>query len=635
MAQCRRRSRQPSDGCLDMCGFLAILQDRPIIDIPAAQRGLAMIAHRGPDATGEWREQNLFFGHRRLSIIDLATGAQPMHSADGRYVVVFNGEIYNFPELREILISQGAVFQTSSDTEIILEGYRFWGPDIVKRLNGMFAFVIWDRLRASAFGARDRLGIKPLCWAMHNGALLVSSTLEPFNALQSFNRIDLIAVRDLMAFDYIPTPRTILKKVNKLAPGGQFEWHFGAPQPALSRYWSPPLSDEKALVPDEFELEQLLEKAVRRQMISDVPIGAFLSGGIDSSLIVAMMARNSSRPVRTFSVAFSEGNVDESPIAEIVADRFGTEHTVLRAEEIGSEELLDLLGRLDEPFCDPTFVPTFALSKMTKAHVKVALSGDGGDEVFGGYPKYLWSRNGHHRIPLSSWLDPALRSLPWRPRGMSHLYWRTLSSEDLFRFTWTKYGDFPVFRKDLRQLIQPEYQEAAEIEQYFTPWEKCAARYGSQCDMDVLMRTDLETYLSENCLVKTDRASMLASLEVRVPYLDETILDRVLPLPAASKIPNGCLKALLLPIARRLLPKEVWDRPKHGFTVPLDIRMGGAWRCAVESMLNWGASNFPLFDYHYLRGLHTRNVSSGGISRELWNPFVFLTWAHARSLNLP
>jgi asparagine synthase (glutamine-hydrolysing) len=420
--------------------------------------------------------------------------------------------------------------------------------------------------------------------------------------------------------------------VNKLAPGSQFEWHFGAAQPTINRYWSPPLNNENAPAPDEFELEHLLENAVRRQMISDVPIGAFLSGGIDSSLIVAMMARNSSRPVRTFSVAFSEGDVDESPIAKIVARRFGTEHTELMAEELGSEELLDLLGRLDEPFCDPAFVPTFALSQKTKAHVKVALSGDGGDEVFGGYPKYLWKRNGHYRIPFSSWLDPALRSIPWRPRGMSRLYWRTLSAEDLFRFSWVRYGDFPVFRKDLRQLVRPEYHEALEINQYFAPWQECASRYGSPCEMDVLMRADLETYLSENCLVKTDRASMLASLEVRVPYLDETILDRILPLPAASKMPDGCLKALLLPIARRLLPKEVWNRPKHGFTVPLDVRLAGAWRFAVQSILNWGETNCPLFDYRYLRRLHARNLSTGGLSWELWNPFVFLTWARARCL---
>ena len=267
-------------------------------------------------------------------------------------------------------------------------------------------------------------------------------------------------------------------------------------------------------------------------MISDVPIGAFLSGGIDSSLLVAFMARHSARPVRTFSVAFAESEMDESPIAQLVARRFGTEHTVLRAEEVGPEALLELLGRLDEPFCDSAFVPTFALSEMTRRHVKVALSGDGGDEVFGGYPKYLRGEARRPPLPFASLLHRGLQALPWRPRGAAHVYWRTLSSQDQMRFSWACYGDFPVFRKDMRQLLVRPYQDGAQVEEYFAPWERRAQRYGERFDPDVLMRTDLETYLSENCLVKTDRASMLASLEVRVPYLDETVLDRILPLPA-------------------------------------------------------------------------------------------------------
>lgn len=617
-----------------MCGFVAIFQSATNVDVPAARRALGTLIHRGPDAGGEWREANVFLGHRRLSIIDLSTGDQPMLSSDGRYVIVFNGEIYNFLELREQLAQKGANFKTRSDTEVILEGYRCWGPKVVDRLHGMFAFVIWDRFRSCCFVARDRLGIKPLCWAMHNGALIVSSTLEPFAALKEFERLDLIAVRDLMAFDYIPAPRSILKGVYKLEPGTRFEWRFGSAEPTIERYWSPPLADSALPVPGEFEVEDLLDRAVKRQMISDVPIGVFLSGGIDSSLAVAMMARHSGKPVRTFSVAFAEGGVDESSIADLVARQFATEHTVLRAEELGAEQLLELLGRLDEPFCDSTFVPTYALSEMTKRHVKVALSGDGADEVFGGYPKYLLGQNGHFKLPFSSLFDQFLRGLPWRPRGMGRVYWQTLSSPARIPFLWTRYGDFPVFRKDLRQLLQPSHQEAAEIDNYFEPWQRRARRYGEGLDTDVLMRADIETYLSENCLVKTDRASMLASLEVRVPYLDETILDRILPLQANDKIPNGCLKALLMPIARRLLPRQVWDRPKHGFNVPLDVRLAGAWRPAVEAALEWGESNIDLFNYRYLRRLHAINVSEGGITGELWNPFVFLTWAMAHPFRL-
>jgi len=617
-----------------MCGFIAILQSQPIIEVTAARRALTAIAHRGPDASGEWQAGNVFLGHRRLSIIDLTTGDQPMQSIDGRYVIVFNGEIYNFTELRHLLATKGATFTTRSDTEVILQGYQRWGPAVVERLHGMFSFVIWDRLQQSAFGARDRLGIKPLCWTMDRGALLLASTLEPFAALGVNTQLDPIAVRDLMTFDYIPAPRTIFRIVRKLEPGSQFTWHMGDSDPTIERYWSPPFADSASPALDEVELEGLLELAVKRQMVSDVPIGAFLSGGVDSSLLVALMARHSARPVQTFSVSFTESEMDESPIAELVASRFGTEHTVLHAEEMGPWALLDLLGRLDEPFCDAAFVPTFALSQLTRQHVKVALSGDGGDEVFGGYPKYLRPEAPRPPLPLASLVDLGFRALPWRPRGAAHIYWRTLSSQDRMRFAGSCYGDFPVFRKDMRQLLVPAYQEAAQIEDYFAPWEQRAQRYGESFDTDVLMRTDLETYLSENCLVKTDRASMLASLEVRVPYLDETVLERILPLAAGAKLCDGQLKALLMPLARRLLPTAVWDRPKHGFDVPVDARLARAWAPAVDAALRWGESNFGCFNYRYLRRLDAINRAEGGITSELWNPFVLLAWAMRHSCTL-
>ncbi len=617
-----------------MCGVLAVFQNSPIVERDVAQAAAESIAHRGPDGSGEWRERHVMLFHRRLSIIDLATGQQPMLSRNGRFVIAFNGEIYNFQDLREQLRQEGVQFRTNSDTEVLLEGYGHWGPAVVDRLNGMFAFVIWDRQESLAFGARDRLGIKPFCWAVSKGALIVSSTLEPFKTLGGFGQVDPVAVRDLMAFDYIPSPRTILHGVHKLEPGSRFQWRLGDESPRIERYWSPPGPDDRAEVPSEDTLESLLQRVIRRQMISDVPIGVFLSGGIDSSLMVALMARESEKPLRTFSIAFKAVEADESSIAGLVARQFGTDHTVLSAEDLGPEMLLELLGRLDEPFADPAFVPTYALAKMTAGHVKVALSGDGADEVFGGYPKYLLGDAHPRRIPGHRVLDASLRTLAWRPRGMAHLYWRTLTAEDRIRWSWTRYGDFPVFRKDLRQVLSSRYHETAEVAGYFEPWERVAKRYGDRIDMDVLMRTDLETYLSENCLVKTDRASMLASLEVRVPYLDELILDRILPLYANRKIVDGTLKALLMPIARRLLPSQVWDRPKHGFHVPLHRFLSGIWRPAVDAALDWGEAHVDLFDYRYLRRLHAINISAGGIDRELWNPFVFLSWAMARSRSI-
>jgi asparagine synthase (glutamine-hydrolysing) len=617
-----------------MCGLLAILGTNPILHKLDKKRLLDSIAHRGPDASGEWQDKGVYLGHRRLSIIDLSTGDQPMESDDGRYTIVFNGEIYNFIELREILSSNGAKFRTRSDTEIILEAYRRWGSKVVDYLHGMFAFVIWDRQRHAVFAARDRIGIKPLCWAAFPEGLVIASTVEPFSQIEMFRNVDLQAVRDIMVYDYILAPRTIFKKVHKLEPGCQLEWQMGQGDPIISRYWAPPLMEQSLTPPDSDELESLLDRAVKRQMISDVPIGVFLSGGIDSSLIVDFMARHSSKPVRTFSVGFNQGNVDESPIAESVARRYGTEHVVIRGDEVGPEGVLELLGRLDEPFCDPAVLPTYALSQLTKRYVKVALSGDGGDEVFGGYPKYLYGETNHFRLPLSSWLPPLLKKTSWRPRGMERIYWRTLKPADQVQYGWVHYGDFPVFRKDLRQLLRPEYHQAAQIENYFEPWERRARRYGVGFDSDVVMRADLETYLSENCLVKTDRASMLASLEVRVPYLDESILARILPLHASVKIKNGNLKTLLMPLARRLLPREVWDRPKQGFGVPYNICLSGAWAPALNSALDWGESNLDIFNYDYLRRLQTINERDGGVGMELWNPFVFLSWSMAHSIHL-
>jgi asparagine synthase (glutamine-hydrolysing) len=570
--------------------------------------------------------------HRRLSIIDLQTGQQPMQSRNGRFVIAFNGEIYNYRELREDLRKKGVHFRTNSDTEVLLEGYCEWGPNVVERLNGMFAFVIWDRFESKAFGARDRLGIKPLTWALHKGALIASSTLEPFNCFNDFRRIDPIAIRDLLTFDYIPSPRTIFQHVSKLEPGCRFHWFFGRESVQIERYWNPPGADPKAETPEEAELEDLLRRSVRRQMVSDVPIGAFLSGGVDSSLIVALMAQESAKPVRSFSVAFEDREFDESPIAEIVAKEFGTEHTVLRAETLNSNELLELLGNLDEPFADPTVVPTYALAKMTAGHVKVAMSGDGGDEIFGGYSKYLHDAALAGRIPGGRILDRSLRALPWRPRGVSHFYQRTLTGKERIRWSYARYGDFPVYRKDLRQVLCSPYHQVAEVSRFFEPWERVARRYGDELNSDVRMRTDLGTYLSENCLVKTDRASMLASLEVRVPFLDELLLERMLPLHADRKMVDGTLKALLMPIAQRLLPRQVWNRPKHGFNVPVNLFMTTKWRPAIESILDWGKQNVDFFNYEYLQGLYAIGLREGGVDRELWNPFVVLCWMMRHSL---
>ena len=410
---------------------------------------------------------------------------------------------------------------------------------MAEKLEGMFAFVIWDRVRRVAFVARDRLGIKPICWALRQGSLVVSSTLEPFSVLGGFDDIDPVAIRDLMTFDYIPAPRTIWKGVQKLEPGSRFEWSPGGEEPRIECYWTPAPADESMQAPDEEELDELLQRCVARQMVSDVPIGVFLSGGIDSSLLVALMARHSDRPVRTFTVAFAEAEFDESAIAARVADEFGTQHTVIPAQEFGTDSLRELLGSLDEPFCDTALAPLYSLARSTRQDVKVALCGDGADELFGGYNKYLFDSRPRRRLPLSAAVHHSLNLLPWRPRGVGRVYDRLLNPQQQVRYAYSRYGDFPVFRKYLRQLLSADIHGAARIEQFFEPWDRHGQRYGHVPGPDALMRTDLRTYLSENCLVKTDRASMLASLEVRVPYLDELLLDEFCPCLPGPKSSTG------------------------------------------------------------------------------------------------
>jgi asparagine synthase (glutamine-hydrolysing) len=620
-----------------MCGIVAVIQNQGRWPIEALHTATDAMQHRGPDAGGYWSEGGVFLGHRRLSIIDLQTGAQPMLSHDGRYAVTFNGEIYNYRELRARLQEAGHRFITLSDTEVILEAYRRWGDACVKHLNGMFAFALWDREDKRLFAARDRLGIKPLCWTAGQGFVILSSTLEPLLRLSDFPKfLDYEALRDVLTFDYIPAPRTILKNVNKLMPGYLLTWEPREAIPTVKPYWEVPHPVSAGpRVDDEFleEVEKTLDQAVWRQMVSDVPLGAFLSGGIDSSLLVALMARHSTAPVKTFSISFRGGEYDESGYAREVAEVFDTEHTVLPAEETSGEQLLEIMGRLDEPFSDPALVPTFALSVLTRQHVKVALSGDGGDEVFGGYPKYLRGED-HFKNPWYPWTRPLkwfLDALPLRIPGVGRIYHRTLTPHEYVPYGWTHYGDFPIFRKDLREVLSKDVHSQARVEKFFEPWELQAKRWGKEYKADLLMRTDLKTYLSENCLVKTDRASMMNSLEVRVPFLDELLVDLIAPLPAEAKIRNGQLKSLLLPLAQKLLPRCVWDRPKHGFTVPLERYLAKEWLPEVKQLLDWGQNSLPLFNYAYLRKLVAINRRTPKIGRELWTPLVVLMWCYQNS----
>lgn len=615
-----------------MCGILALYDPRRRWNLPIFETALARLETRGPDGFGIWQDGEICLGHRRLSIIDLEGGAQPMLSPSGRSAITYNGEIYNFEPLREELLARGHRFATRSDTEVILAAFEEWGTDSVDHIEGMFAFVIWDKTRHRIFAARDRTGIKPLYYSEWDGGLIVASTLDPFFELPGFDcRVDPEAIRDVLVYDYVPAPRTMLAQVRKLVPGHVFEWSPGDREAEVRRYWEVPRCDPR---PVDFEeltarCRTALETAVERQMISDVPLGAFLSGGIDSSLIVAMMARISSVPIRTFSVSFRDGS-NEAPIARRVAERYGTEHVEFEAGSIDSETFLDTLMRLDEPLSDPAIVPTRLISAVARKHVTVVLSGEGGDEVFGGYPRFQQDESAHPNQP--STMQRALKRLvdgfPIPIRGVGRFYDSWLTPREAIEFERARFGGSRLPGRSLTSLLTLP-PETYRPDHFLDDWRQKMSRYSDRYDADTMMRVDMLTKLSENHLFKSDRASMMESLELRVPFLDELVLAEVLPHPASAKIVDGRLKAILIALCQDLVPREVWDRPKHGFNVPMGRYMAIEWKDAVDELLDWGSAHLPIFDYRRLRAARRLNQRTHQVARGLWSPLMVIAWFRA------
>ncbi len=601
-----------------MCGFLTIAGDRYAGGFDSA---LDSLTTRGPDERGDWHEQDIHLGHRRLSIIDLSHGQQPMHSADGRYAIVYNGEVYNFPHVRDELASLGVTLKTHCDTEVLLEGYARWGRDVLDRLDGMFAFVIYDRHMKTLFAARDRFGIKPLYYSIAGG-LIAASTLRPFFELNGFPRkLDYEALREYLAVQSIPAPMTILKDVRALPPASWLSWERGSGKLETGRYWDIPQATDHAMGFEDLveQTDAALAESVKRQMIADVPLGAFLSGGIDSSLMVHYMAKASSEPVKTFTVRFdAKADYDESKYARQVAERFGCEHHELDAREIDGDILADALADLDQPLADPAYLPLRELCEMTRRHVTVAVAGDGGDELFGGYPRFQRGASSYRGQPLFN----VLRSL-----GVLHpsLLRRTLKGEEGLLWDRVKLGPFKGTRKDISALLTRDAAEACRIDRTMQGWLELAKRFGTPIKTDGLMRADLWTYLSENCLIKSDRASMCHSLEARVPMLGNPVVDLVLPQPAKLKL-NGGLKLVLYELAKHNLPREVWDRPKHGFSVPMSVYFKGPWRQRCEDWVSRCGALAPFLDERAVSSRWRASLQGRGDTRMIYTLIALLGW---------
>jgi asparagine synthase (glutamine-hydrolysing) len=547
----------------------------------SARAALATLTNRGPDEQQLVEIGEATLGHTRLAIIDLAGGHQPMRTPDGRYSIVFNGEIYNFKELREELMALGYTFATASDTEVLLHGYAAWAERLSVRLDGMFAFAIWDAHERSLFAARDRIGIKPFFYSTTSG-FSFASTLAPFFCLDGFpRRLDYEALRDYLAFQTPLAPHSFLADVRQLPPASWLRYAAASGQVQMQRYWtiaqpsSGPLPARDELVA---EVDAALIDSVRRQLIADVPLGAFLSGGIDSSLMVHYMAQAGAQPLRTFSMRFAEKDFDETDAALAVAARYGTEHTLIDAPDIGGDTFLEFIRNLDQPLADPSYVMTTELSRATRQLVTVAISGDGGDELFAGYPRYAIQESD---FPDSSG-KRLLRRLIRNHALPGALLRRGLAGREMMLYRQVELGPFDPSRKGLGRYLEYGTLRACRPERTLGLWQDLIDEFRGTADTASLMRADLWTYLSENCLVKTDRASMAHSLEVRVPFLGNAVLDAVLRWPARAHFDAAGGKSLLRILAQQHLPDVVWSRPKHGFSVPLQQYFNGQWRAICE-----------------------------------------------------
>lgn len=615
------------------------------MDAQLVRRMTDVLAHRGPDEHGCYVSGNLGLGHRRLSIIDLTTGQQPMRNERGDLRIVFNGEIYNFPQLRSALETRGCRFRTQSDTEVILHLYDEYGPACVTQLRGMFAFAIWDQRRQRLVLARDRLGQKPLFYALTPDALLFASEIKALLQDASLpRRLNLPALSQYLTYQYVPPPDTMFQGISKLPPAHTLVCERG--HVTLNPYWElrytpkPRRGERETLA----EFDALFREAVRMRMISDVPIGAFLSGGLDSSLVLALMAQFSSRPVNTFSIGFEEAAFNELPYARLVADRYQTEHREFIVKADALEVLPKLIWHFDEPFGDPSAIPTYYLAQMTGRHVKVALNGDGGDESFAGYQRYLGQafvrryRKLPHPLrkavlrPLINGLHSQARLQRMFPNTLRRMkYFNDLSllpPERLYARYLTIFDDEAkhglLSDAAARQLVDGD-----SLKQILA----CFAHPNAEHFTDKMLYADVMTYLPGDLLVKIDRMTMAHGLEGRSPFLDHKLMEFAAALPAQQKLRGACLKCLLKRYSAAWLPAALISRKKQGFGVPLN-----AWfRRELRDMLHDALTSSALAHDGILRDAalqrvvrdHQRGLGNHGhqlwvlLNLELWYRMFF------------
>jgi len=622
-----------------------------------ARRMATCLSHRGPDADGVWVDQNtgVAFGHRRLSIIDLSPmGAQPMHSASGRYVITFNGEIYNFKALRAELEQLGEKFRGHSDTEIMLTAIARWGVEAaLKKFNGMFAFALWDREEQTLYLSRDRAGEKPLYYGWMGKTLVFGSEMKALQQHPDFRGdIDRGAVAVYLRHNYIPAPHSIYKGIYKLPPGTFLTIRGFGSDASPKPYWSAKVAAEDGLAnpfrgtEDEAvnQLDALLNDAVTMRMEADVPLGAFLSGGIDSSLIVAIMQANSKRPVKTFTIGFDNREFNEAESAKLVAQHIGTDHTELY---VTPEEAMGVIPRLptlyDEPFADSSQIPTFLVSQLARRNVTVSLSGDAGDELFGGYTTYQWGRSVHQNIgwmpkPLKAGLAKTIKplsKLDWNALldGRQSVVPQSLRSKDINKVLSKLTGILKVNEREALYWILLSYwmEPSSVVLGANEPLTQLtdSTKWAKIDDiMHVMMYLDTIMYLPDDILVKVDRASMGVSLESRVPLLDHRIIEFAWKLPIEMKVKGALGKVPLRNLLYRYVPKQLVDRPKKGFGVPIYEWLRGPMRSWAEDLLDESRlKSEGYFDAKPIRQKWNEHVSGRrNWQAQLWAVLMFQAW---------